>query len=263
MAVFLGFVHKAFQERFVYRTNSYITIVSTWLGLFVLVSAWRALYGGKSEVGGVTFDDMMSFIVINTLVASLIRSNMGQRIGERVADGSISIDLIRPVSFKSYHLANQLGENLFALLFSTVPAVTLAVVLWGFRLPDEPARISLFILSLVLGLLLMNQINYIFGLLAIWLKTSWFINAITNAAFDLFAGTFVPLWFYPDWLYAASKFLPFHLVTFQPISICLGKLTLPAAWAVIGGQLAWLAVLWALEKWMWAKAQDQIDIHGG
>lgn len=263
MAVFFEFVRKSFQQRFVYRTNSYVTIVSAWLGLFVMVSAWRALYSGKTDVSGVTFDDMMSFIVINTLVASLIHSSMGQKIGERVEDGSISIDLIRPVSFKSYHMANQLGENLFALLFSTVPAVALAVVLWGFRLPDEPWRIALFLLSLTLGLLLMNQINYLFGMLAIWLKTSWFINAITGAAFDLFAGTFVPLWFYPGWLYAASQFLPFHLVTFQPISIFLGRLSIAEGWAVIGGQLAWLAGLWVLEKWMWAKAQDQIDIHGG
>ncbi|MFK7691257.1 ABC transporter permease [Paenibacillus sp. HJGM_3] len=263
MSVYWTFVVKSFQQRFVYRINSYITILSAWLGLFVLVSAWRALYSGKTAVNGITFEDMINFIVINTLVASLIHSNMGQKIGERVADGSISIDLIRPITFKGYYLANQLGENAFALLFSTMPATLLAVLLWGFHFPDNPLRVALFLVSLMLGLLVMNQINYLFGLLAIWLKTSWFINAITGAAFELFAGTFVPLWFYPEWLYTVAKCLPFHLVTFQPISIFLGRLSIPQSWGVLGLQLLWLAALWGLEQWMWSKSQDEIDIHGG
>ncbi|WP_164821232.1 ABC transporter permease [Paenibacillus koleovorans] len=263
MAVFFEFVRKSFQQRFVYRMNSYVAIISTWLGLFIMISVWQALFRGKEAVNGVTFEDILNLVVINTVVGSLLRSRMGQKIGERVADGTISIDLIRPYSFKSYYVADSLGDNLFGFLFSTIPATALAVVIWGFRLPDDPARIGLFLLSLLGGLLLMFQINYMFGLIAIWLKTSWIVNAVTDAAFDLFAGIFVPLWFYPQWLYAIAQCLPFHLVTFRPISIFLGKTTIAGAWLIIGAQAVWMLVLLVIERWMWRRAQVKFDVFGG
>jgi ABC-2 type transport system permease protein len=263
MAIFIEFAKQAFRQRFIYRMNAYMMIVSSFISLFILVSVWQALYVGKSDVNGITFENMLHFIILNLFIQSLIRSRIGQKIGERVENGAISIDLIRPISFKGYFLADQLGENVFNLLFTTFPAVIVAVLIWGFGVPENPAILPLFAFSLLLGIAIMNQINYLFGLLAIWLKTAFFINFITGAVISLFAGSFVPLWFYPDLLYKISMLLPFHLVSFQPIAIYLGKLTISEAGLVIGGQLIWILLLLGIEKWMWGRAQVKIDVHGG
>ncbi|WNQ10628.1 ABC-2 family transporter protein [Paenibacillus aurantius] len=263
MSIYLEFAKQAFRQRFIYRLNAYMMIVSSFLGLLILISVWKALYAGKTEVNGITYENMLQFLVLNMAIQSLIRSRIGQKIGERVENGAISLDLIRPITLKGYFLADQIGENVFGFLFSTLPAAAAAALLWGFAVPGEPFRFPLFVISLLLGIALMNQINYLFGLLAIWLKTAFFINFITGAVISLFAGSFVPLWFYPEPLYKISLLLPFHLVSFQPIAIYLGKKTLTEAGLIIGGQLVWMLLLLGLEKWMWRRAQTHIDVFGG
>lgn len=262
LVIYLEFAKQAFRERFVYRANAYMMIVSSFISLFILINVWRALYAGKSSVNDISFENMLHFIMLNMFIQPLIRSRIGQKIGEQVENGAISIDLIRPISFKGYFLAGQLGENVFNLLFTTIPAVAVAIFIWGFQAP-EAAMLPIFLVSLALGIVIMNQINYLFGLLAIWLKTAFFINFITSAVISLFAGSFVPLWFYPDLLYKLSMVLPFHLVSFQPIAIYLGKLTPAQGGAVITGQLIWIALLLGIEKWMWNKAQAKLDVFGG
>lgn len=263
MVLFLEFAKQSFRQRFVYRMNAYMMIVSAFISLFILVSVWRALYGDKLTVNGITYENMIHFVILNLLIQSLIRSRIGEKIGERVESGAISIDLIRPISFKGYFLADQLGENGFRLLFTTLPAVVLGMWIWGFGLPEQSLMFVLFLVSLVLGIAIMNQINFLFGLLAIWLKTAFFINFITGAVISLFAGSFVPLWFYPDILYKISLLLPFHLVSFQPIAIYLGKMSVSGAGLVIGGQLIWILLLLGIEKWMWSRAQLKLDVYGG
>ncbi|GAA3413639.1 ABC transporter permease [Paenibacillus hodogayensis] len=263
MAVLIEFAKQSFKQRFIYRMNAYMMVASSFVGLIIMMSVWKALYSGKSSVGGITYEDMIHYVILNMLVQALIRSRIGQKVGERVENGAISIDLIRPVSFKGYFLADQFGENLFSFVFTTLPAVLAAMLVWGFSVPDSALRAALFAVSLLGGIVLMNQINYMFGMLAIWLKTAYFINFITGAVISLFAGSFVPLWFYPDILHTISMMLPFHLVGFQPIAIFLGKLSVQGAFLVIAAQAGWLVLLLAIERWMWNKAQAQLDIHGG
>lgn len=243
--------------------NAYLLIVSSFIGLFIMMNVWQTLYSGKSAVSGITYENMIHYVIMNMFVQAMIRSRIGQKIGERAENGAISIDLIRPVSFKGYYLADQFGENLFNFMFTTLPAVLIAIIVWGFSMPEGAARAVLFIMTLVGGIVLMNQINYMFGMLAIWLKTAYFINFITGAIISLFAGSFVPLWFYPDFLYRLCLLLPFHLVSFQPIAVFLGKTSNLEACLVFAAQIGWLAILLAIERWMWNKAQAKLDIHGG
>ncbi len=80
---------------------------------------------------------------------------------------------------------------------------------------------------------------------------------------ELFSGSFVPLWFYPDWLYAISACLPFRLIFFEPISIFLGRYAVEDMLQIVLLQLVWLAVLYAAGVWVWSKAQTKVMVHGG
>ena len=188
---------------------------------------------------------------------------MGLRMAEKVQDGFIAVDLIRPVNFKFYLFAEDLGDNCFRLVFSALPACIFVAIFFGFTLPDQAATFILFLISLVNGLILIYYINYLLGLLAFWFKTSFYVDWLLGAFITLFAGSIVPLWFYPDLLYRISKFLPFRLVMFDPLAIYLEKISYSDSLKVILTQIAWIFALMVLEKYVWKKAQAQITIHGG
>ena len=263
MSAYVEFLKKSFRQRYIYRANTYINILSALFKLFVQISIWYALLSKNGSIKGISFQDMVSYVIINMLVLSLIHSNMGSRLAQKVQEGSIAIDLIRPVTLKYCLLAEELGENCFRTIFITLPVCIVSVIFLKFQLPDHPIDTLLFIISIINGIILIYYINYTLGLLSIWFGTSFYIDWFLAAFFELFAGTAVPLWFYPDFLYKISNILPFRLVSFEPIAMFLGKTSFISSLEIIILQIIWIIILILLEKFIWTKAQDKIIINGG
>ena len=157
MGVYFEFIKKSYQQQYAYRANAYIRIISTLINLSVQISVWAALIGSGGSVKGITFSDMVSFVVINMLVSSLSHTDIGNRLAEKISNGSIVIDFIRPISLKAYLFSEELGSNVFRTIFSTVPACIMAVIIWKFKLPSNGLNLLFFTVSILLGMALLVQ----------------------------------------------------------------------------------------------------------
>ncbi|MEA4824745.1 MAG: ABC-2 family transporter protein [Clostridiaceae bacterium] len=261
--MYLMFARMAFREKLVYRVNTYLYILYAVFNLAIQLSVWYALYGARSDVGGVTLINMTTYVLISTGVSILTRSSVGNTLAEKVEDGSIEGDFVRPVSLKYYLMFETLGGAAYKFLFTFVPVAVVAAFLVPVQPPASILSFGIFLLSVVLGILLAHYINYTLGLLAFWFKRSIYVNWFLGAFFTLFGGTAVPLWFYPTFLKNIAMVLPFRFVTFEPISIYLGKTDLIGSVKVLAFQAAWIAALMLLERFIWAKAQKVVTIQGG
>lgn len=260
--VYLEFLKISFRKSFAYRANSYLIMLGSIITLLIQVSLWSALLKNGS-VNGVNLYDMTSYIIINTIVLSLTKTDIGNVLAEKVRDGSIAIDFIRPVKLKYFLFFDDMGQSLFRTIFSVLPVCLVSILFLKFQAPGSLLDLALFIFSLLNGIMIIYQIHYFFGLLAFWLESTWYISWYLGALLTLFGGTFVPLWFYPDFLYRLSKILPFRLVSFEPISIYLGKLSLEASIRVIASQIIWMILFTLIEKLIWNRAQNKIFVQGG
>lgn len=261
--VYLDFLVKAFKKQYAYRANSYIRMFASFVAIFISINIWQALFRSNAVVNGVTLPDMVTYVIISAFLTAFSSANIGTFIANKVKDGSIIIDFIRPVNFKRYVFSEQIGQNAYSLLFGVaLPCVVMALV-YGFRFPENPVILVYFIAALLLGAWLNYQIEYVLGLLSFWFKTSFYVDWFLNAFHILFAGTVVPLWFYPDALYKISAVMPFRFVTFEPISLYLGRLAPGTEWQVPAFQICWILGLVLLEKIMWSRIQRKIEIYGG
>lgn len=261
--VYFEIIKKSFRQRFAYKIDSYLSIIGTLTTLFIQISLWYALIDKGGNVNGISFMNMFDYLVINTIVLALVDSNAGNELAKRVQDGSVSIDLIRPVSLKYFLLAQDVGNNLFKTLFSVLPVCIVSIAIFGFTVPADTGSFFLFVFSIINGIIIIFHINYIFGLLAFWLNSTWFISWYTTALFRLFGGTLVPIWFYPRVLQNMSEFLPFKLITFAPIEIYIGRLSLRSSVFVVLTQFLWIIILIFIEKLVWHRAQNKLTIQGG
>ena len=261
--VYLEVLKRSFQQLFTYKANSYLNILGAVTSLFIQISLWHALMGNRGPVDGISFQNMFHYLIINTLVLSLVDSNSGDELGMKIRDGSIAIDLIRPISMKYFLFFQDLGKNLFKTVFTVLPVCLFSFIFFDFKFPSSPVAGGLFFVSIINGILIIFYINYIFGLLAFWLHTTWYIPWYTSALFRLFGGTFVPLWFYPPFLQRLCNVLPFRLVTFAPIEIFLERLTLRSSVFTIASQGIWIFILLIIERILWNLAQKKIIVQGG
>ncbi|WP_117161177.1 ABC-2 family transporter protein [Paraliobacillus sp. X-1268] len=262
MSLFSKFLILAFKEKYIYRFDFYISILASILVILVQINVWEALYKGNS-VDSASLKQMITYVLLSSIIFSLTRSEAGNKIGRKVEDGSIISDFTRPVNFRSYLFAEDLGNNFFQVLFISLPAVTIVSIFFGFSWEGDLVTLSIFLLSLVLGVIISFYIKYIIGMFAFWLETSWYIPFFVGAIFELFSGSTIPLWFFPDWLSAISSLLPFRLIFFEPISIFLNKYSYVDSFSIICTQITWLVLLVIFEKILWFNAQKKVVIHGG
>src|SRR5690606_27004861 len=126
---------------------------SSILYLFIMMSVWYALYSNKELVNGITLEQMITFVTITFMLNSLVRSDVGSVIGGKVVDGSIALDLLKPINFKMYLFSAELGNNLFSFVFLSLPVGILAAFIWDIMMPDPLIHLLFFFLSIILGIL--------------------------------------------------------------------------------------------------------------
>ena len=260
--MYLEFFRKAFQERYAYRFNLIVTALGSLLTLWAQVFIWMALLAGDSTEG-INIASMLSYVIISAIIMTLTSTTMSYQLGQKVQTGDIMMDFLRPISLKNYLFADNLGNNIFQVSFITLPAAIITGLIFGFEIPDSALNILLFLPSLVIGVLISFYFHYLVGLLAFWLETTWYIPFFTGALIQLFSGATIPLWFYPEWLYQITEWLPFRLIFFEPISILLGERQGLQLLTIFSFQVMWVGILWLVERFLWKRVQTKIVVNGG
>lgn len=261
--MFTALLKLTFIRNFQYRGYLIINYIAMITRLFVEISLWWALFRANPEVKGTTFHDMINYLAITAFLGLFSISQAGYRLSNRISSGAISTDLIRPYNLKAYLIAQSIGENIASFLLYTLPIYGAVLVIFGIKLPYDPLRYLLFFISVLLGGVIYFYYSYIMGMLAFWLQTTWYISWAEDAMFTLFAGTIVPLWFFPEFLNKISYLLPFRYITYEAVAFYLGRTELSAMQGVLAMQLFWIVILVFLEAVLWRKAQKKIMVFGG
>lgn len=263
MNIYLGIAIKSFKQNLIYKANLFISIIGEALSIFINICIWQALYATRGMVNGITFEDMITYVLISNLLLALSYSGISMKLHFQIRDGSVANNLTRPVSFKYINMFEDLGENFFGALFTYLPAMILFICIYGILLPGSFVQFLLFLASALLGIFIAYSLGFLYGLLTFWFQDATYMNFLSRALMVLFAGSFIPLWFYPDILFKISMALPFRLITFEPIAIYLGKVDVQGALFTILLQLVWILVLAVTQKLMWNGVQRHIVVQGG
>ena len=79
----------------------------------------------------------------------------------------------------------------------------------------------------------------------------------------LLGGTYLPLWIYPPLLKQILAFLPFQGLSYTPVAIFVGQIGLNQVPRVLVVQIAWLAILVAGSRRLYAVALKRLAVQGG
>ena len=88
----------SFRQRMAYRAGVWMEILHGGLFVFLQGSLWTALIA--TGYADASLQEMITYVIINSLVGYLTAFNATSVISQRVDDGSIASDLILPIRFK-------------------------------------------------------------------------------------------------------------------------------------------------------------------
>lgn len=259
---YLAFAKKSFLNNSAYRFNHLMGILNTLLRIFIYWGIYLALYGGKSEVDGITMTMVTTNFILSMGLGAVFCVN-DYYLPNRIQSGCIATELLLPVSIHGRMLADNLGNALFQLIFHFLPAVIVSVLIIGIAAPANTVMFLLFLLSALFGYGVLWSISFALQMLSFWLLNVWSIMTIKNVFVNVLSGSMIPLWFMPDWMQGVLRFTPFSSIYFTPVQIYLGQLTIPEILQGFAVQMIWILLLFLVGKVLWSKGQKKLVVQGG
>ena len=228
LKTYLPFATNTFQRLISYKANVLIFIFGESLMLAVTYYLWKAIYGSSDGVAihGFSFNEMIIYLFISFLTSLMISVDIGYDISREVKDGSIAINLIRPISYEKRMFFQGLGTIFYYFIFIFIGTFLITTTMfYNFFGYISIVNILLYFVSMILGILLNFYFSYIFGLLSFKITNMWGLSQITQAIVQLLSGIMIPIAFFPVWAQPIFKFLPFSSMIYTPTMIYLGKLS--------------------------------------
>lgn len=259
---YYAFAKKAFLGRSAYRFNHFMGILSTVLRIFIFWEIYRALYGGRTEVGGITMEMVTTNFILSMGLEAVFSVN-DFYLPERINNGSIANELLLPISFPGRMLADNLGNALFQLIFHFVPALAVTALAIGINPPADLWSFLLFLFSALLGYGVLWSISFAVQMCSFWLINVWSMVTIKNVFINVLSGSMIPLWFLPEWMSGVVAFSPFSAIYFTPVQIYLGQLSQGEIAVKCVTQAAWIVMICLLANVLWNKGKKKLVVQGG
>lgn len=259
---YIAYGKKSFLERTAYRFDHLMGILLTCLQIFIFWEIYTALYGEKAQVNGVTLSMVTTNFILSMGLGAVFSVN-DFFIPGKLWDGSISTELLRPISVKGRMIAENMGNAVFQLIFHFFPVLVIAVLAIGMELPKSELSFCLFLCSALLGYGVLWTISFAAQMTAFWLMNIWSLITIKNVFVNVLSGSMIPLWFMPQWMQGIMRFTPFSSIYFTPVQIYLGQLSSGEIAIRCSVQVIWIVMLYMLGDFLWKKGQKKLVVQGG
>ena len=259
---YLAFAKKSFLQKSAYRLDHWMGILNTLIRLVIYIEIYKALYGGREAVDGITLSMVATNFILSLGLESFFVVN-DFYLANKLYDGSIATEMLLPVTFHGRMLADNLGVALFKLIFHFVPAMIVAVIFIGIEKPASAGAFGLFLLSALLGYGVLWSISFMFQMFSFWLINVWAIMTIKNVFINVLSGSMIPLWFMPEIMKKVIGFTPFESIYFTPVQLYLGKLSGGEIAAGFIKQAVWIVLLLICGMLLWNKGKKKLVVQGG
>jgi ABC-2 type transport system permease protein len=261
--LYIELIRVEFVNSLAYRSTYFTGIFNYSIQIGAYYFLWDAIYFGRRSIGGLTKEEMITYVIVAWVVRSFYFSNLDRRVAVDIRDGKIALELIRPYSYQMVKYARAFGEAIFRIIFFAAPAGIIIYFIRPFGLPEDLQSVLLFLLTCMGSFVINAQLSMIAGFLAFFTQSTSGIYRAKRVIMDLFSGLLLPISFYPQWAREIIKFFPFQTVSYLPNMIYLGKIKGLAALEVVGLQLFWVVVLSLISLWVWRFAVKHVVIQGG
>ena len=265
VALLAGFSRQGFSMTTAYTAAFWMELVNVVVKIAAIATVWTALYRHSPGSFPVDRQAMVTYAVVTQLAGTMITWWGGAHyfIAQRVRLGTITAELLRPMSFPYQLFSWQLGESAALALTTVAPAAAVALPVLGLAVPASVWVALTFVASLAVGFLIMFATNFLVGLVVFRTLSLNGVQHMYHGVITLLSGLWIPIWFYPSWLADLTWWLPFRSIFYTPAAIYVGYLDGSAAAAAIGQQVAWAVVLFGAVHLGWRGTQRRLVAQGG
>lgn len=256
----MAFLIVSFKSRITYRSSALFATAGSIIDIFVKLALWTYLYRNSREMT----EYMIMYTVMSNVISLFYIDKIAKLIGDKIIDGSITTDLMKPYHFIFANYMQCLGEILANFLLKGLSIILVfSVSLYKYADSIVVKQLPAALLAIVMGHFLYVLIFIIIGMSAMAFLEIWAIQRIIRDIIQFLSGAFIPLSLFPDALYRINLFLPFRFLFSFPLELMLKECTPSAMLENFRILSIWLILLvmfvCALEKYL----TKRLIVQGG
>ncbi len=250
-----------------YRAAALAGVVTqfVWGGMEILI--FKAFYEANAEAFPMTFQATTSYIWLQqAFLAFFMAWMMESEIFDSIVNGNIAYELCRPVRIYSMWFARSVANRLSKGVLRCFPILIFAAFLpapYGMAAPESISSFLWFLLTMVLGLLVTVSFCMLIYVLTFFTISPQGLRIFFVSMVEFFAGSVIPLPFFPDKIRTIMELLPFAAMQNVPLRIYSGDLAGTYLIKPIVLQVIWLILLTVFGYFLCRYAEKRVSLQGG
>lgn len=215
-----------YKEWAAYRSHMLVSLAVGPLYFFAMYHVWTAVYQHDTSISinGFSLNQIIAYHGISTLLTYLTMDFADWNLQMLIRTGKFMTYLIRPIRHIYFAFSQKVGHRVLGFVFEFIPVYLIFFFLFGIKL--IPAYPLWFLLCVTQSFIIQFFFNYSIGITGFWFIKTRGLRMLLGILQNLFAGTFIPLTFFPELLQKVFLFLPFQFTTYVPIKVFLGSYNL-------------------------------------
>ncbi|MCP2278652.1 ABC-2 type transport system permease protein [Nocardia amikacinitolerans] len=253
-----------FRRQSQYKLAMFAGLFTNCVFGLVRAAVMLAAVRGAGDFGGYDEGTMGAYIWLSQgLLGAMQFMGPPLELVDRVKNGDVAIDFLRPVDIQLGYLAADLGRATCTLVPRFLPSVLFGFLTVGLAMPTTPDPYVLGVISMVLAVALSFLMLFAIGLIGFWVVETRGIRVLYQICGTFLAGLFVPVHMFPDWLRTLAYATPFPSILQAPIDVLSGRILGMEAVTVVGAQLFWVLTIAAIGRLMLAAGRRRLEVQGG
>jgi ABC-2 type transport system permease protein len=256
-------MRQSVLTQFQYRAANYFYMIGMIAEPVVYLVVWSTIaraHGGS--IDGLTPGAFAAYYIVWTLVRNMNIVLTPFAWEERIKDGMLSGQLMKPVHPIHEDLAGFAGWKLIVLLL-WIPIAAVLVLLFRPSLSPTPLQCVVFFFAIWGAYLIRAIMQWSLGLITFWTTRVSAIFQTYYLSEMLLSGRVFPLVLLPKWFQTLTWYFPFRWTFSFPIVALTGPIKNRDLFIGLGMQVGWILVSVGLLLLVWPRAVRRFSSVGG
>lgn len=263
MRFYLEVARAAYRRQLVYRWANLAGLLTNIFFGALFSYVFIALYQARNEAAGYNLRDALRYIwLVQSLIMVVLRFSWYDLM-LTIRSGEVVSDLSKPCDFYWYWFSREAGCSAYYLLFRGIPTYAAGALLFGFGVAGGWQAWLAFAASLVFATGLGIAYRFIYNVLAFWVLEARAVGSMASVIALFFAGSYVPVRFFPPLIRSTVVWLPFNGLLNVPAEMLVGRIDAPTLGLELFRQIAWMLLLTLIARGLSAAGARRVVAQGG
>lgn len=267
MKKYFSFFRLRFFTGLQYRAAALAGIATQFFWGLMEILVFQAFYASDAGAFPMTLSAAASYVWMQQAFLAFFNVwMMENEIFDSILEGNIVYELCRPVSIYSMWFARSIANRMSRAILRCFPILAAAALLpfpYGLEAPASPLHLLLFLITLILGLLVVVSFCMLVYGLTFFTISPQGLRILCTSVVEFFSGAIIPLPFLPENLQRVLELTPFAAMQNVALRVYSGSMTMPEIFRAAGLQIFWLIVMILGGRQLCRIAEHRVIVQGG